>query len=198
MVFTRIAAPAGVLFALTGTALAHGGHGDAGGFAHGFMHPFGGLDHVLVMAAVGLYAARLGGRALWLMPATFVCVMTLGALLGASGMAVVFFEIGIAISVVALGVAIALHVTLPGLTTIALVGLFAIFHGYAHGIEMPPSASVYQYASGFTLATALLHGAGIALGLLAGKLSEVGGRRAFQVGGGGMALAGLAIVAGAL
>jgi urease accessory protein len=193
---TRIAAAAAVLIAMTGAAAAHPGHADAGGLARGFMHPLGGLDHVLAMVAVGLYAALLGGRALWLVPATFVAVMALGGALGAAGYALPSVEVGIALSVVVLGAVIALRVSLPTLAAMAMVGIFAVFHGHAHGAEMPQNLTGYEYAAGFLAATALLHGAGIALGLGMGKLSELGERRITQTAGGAVALAGLALLAG--
>ena len=191
----RTAALAATFFALTGPAFAHTGHGDAGGFVHGFMHPVGGLDHVLVMVAVGLYAATIGGRALWFVPATFVSVMAIGGALGTAGIALPYVEIGIGISVVVLGLAVALRLSLPTLAAMALVGLFAIFHGYVHGAEMPQQASGYAYAAGFMLATALLHGAGIALGFAAGRFAALGGWRVAQAAGGAMALAGVAMLA---
>src|SRR3954471_3509414 len=155
---TRILVAIATIFtALTSVAFAHTGHGDAGGFMQGLTHPFGGLDHVLVMVAVGFYAVLLGGRALWLVPATFVGLMALGGALGASGFALPLGEIGVATSVIVLGLAIALRLTLPALVSVVLVGLFATFHGFAHGLERPQSASGYQYAAGFMLATALLH-----------------------------------------
>jgi urease accessory protein len=194
----RIAAPATILVALTGSALAHTGHGDTSGFAHGFNHPIGGLDHVLAMVAVGLYAAMLGGRALWLVPGTFVTVMALGGALGMAGYALPYTEIGIALSVIVLGLAVAFRIGVPTLAAMALVGLFAIFHGHAHGAEMPLDLSGYEYAAGFLLTTALLHGAGIALGVAAGKLAERGGWRAAQAAGGAMALAGLALLVSAV
>ena len=189
---TRIAAAALVMF--PGVALAHTGHGDASGFTHGFMHPLGGLDHVLAMVAVGLYATMIGGRALWLVPATFVGVMALGGALGASGIVAPFIEIGIAMSVIVLGLAVALRVSLPTIVVMALVGVFAIFHGHAHGAEMPQDVSGFAYAAGFTLATALLHCAGIAMGLLVGKFGERGGWRIAQTTGGTMAVGGVAIL----
>jgi urease accessory protein len=193
----RIAATAAVLIAFTGAAAAHPGHADAGGFAHGFMHPLGGPDHVLAMVAVGLYAALLGGRALWLVPATFVAVMALGGAAGVAGYALPYTELGIALSVVALGLAVALRVSLPTLAAMALAGVFAVFHGHAHGAEMPQDLSGYAYAAGFLAATALLHGAGIALGLGMGRLSGLDGRRATQAAGGAVALAGLALLVAA-
>jgi urease accessory protein len=191
---TRIAALTAALFALTGPAFAHTGHGDAGGFGHGVMHPVGGLDHVLAMIAVGLYAAMIGGRALWFVPATFVTVMAIGGALGTAGIALPYVEIGIGISVVVLGLAVALRLNLPTLAAMALVGLFAIFHGYAHGAEMPGDVSGHAYAAGFMLATALLHCAGIALGFAAGTLAPLGGWRVAQAAGGAMALVGVAIL----
>jgi urease accessory protein len=190
----RTAIAAAILIALTGAAAAHPGHGDAGGFAHGFLHPLGGLDHVLAMVAVGLYAALLGGRALWLVPATFVTVMALGGALGAAGYALAYPEIGIALSIVVLGLAVALRISVPTLAATVLAGVFAMFHGHAHGAEMPQDVSGYEYAAGFLAATALLHCAGIALGLGMGKLSELGGRRVAQAAGGAMALAGVALL----
>jgi urease accessory protein len=194
----RIAAPATILVALTGTALAHTGHGDTSGFLHGFSHPPGGFDHVLAMVAVGLYAAMIGGRALWLLPGTFVTVMALGGALGMTGHALPYTEFGIALSVIVLGLAVALRIGVPTLAAMALAGLLAIFHGHAHGAEMPQDLSDYEYAAGFLLATALLHGAGIALGLAAGRLAERGGWRAAQAAGGAMALAGVALLVSAV
>jgi urease accessory protein len=181
--------------ALTAAALAHAGHGDASGFAHGMRHPFGGLDHVLAMVAVGLYAAMLAGRPLWPVPATFLSVMAIGGALGIAGIALPYVEIGIGISVVVLGVAMALRLSLPAAAAMALVGLFAIFHGHAHGAEMPPEVSGTAYASGFMLATAMLLCTGIGLGLLAARLGERGWR-IVRTAGGAMALVGLAILAG--
>ena len=127
---TRVAATLAVFLALTGSALAHPGHGDATGFAHGFMHPLGGLDHVLAMVAVGLFAAHLGGRALWLVPATFVAVMALGGALGMAGVGLPFVETGIAVSVVVLGLAVALRLSIPTLAAMALAGV-ALLAGVA-------------------------------------------------------------------
>jgi len=167
---------------LPGAALAHPGH-DAVGFTHGVMHPLGGLDHVLAMVAVGLYAALLGGRALWLVPATFVGAMAMGGAFGAAGVTLPYTEAGIALSVIVLGLAVALR----------LAGVFAIFHGHAHGAEMPQDASGTAYAAGFMVATALLHGAGIAIGVAAGRL----GWRIAQAAGGAMAAAGVVLLASA-
>ena len=192
---TRIA-PAAIVVLLPGAALAHPGH-DAVGFTHGFMHPLGGLDHVLAMVAVGLYAALIGGRALWLVPATFLGVMALGGATGATGYPLPHVETGIALSVIVLGLAVALRLNLPTLAAMALVGVFAIFHGHAHGAEMPLGTSGLAYAVGFMLATALLHGAGIAVGVAAGKLADRGGWRVAQAAGSAMAVAGVVLLASA-
>jgi len=184
------------LVATTGAALAHTGHGDAAGFMHGFLHPLGGLDHALAMVAVGLFAAHLGGRALLLVPAAFVAMMALGGALGIAGYSLPYAEAGIALSVVVLGLAVALRISVPVAAAMALAGFFAIFHGYQHGAEMPADASGASYAAGFLVATALLHGAGIALGLAIARLGEFAGRRAVQVAGGAMAIAGMVILTG--
>lgn len=196
--FRRAAVAAVLLIASSGAALAHTGHGDAGGFTLGLLHPLGGLDHVLAMVAVGLFATHLGRRALWLVPATFVAAMALGGALGMAGVALRFVETAIALSVVVFGIAVALRMSVPTLGAMALVGFFAIFHGHAHGAEMPVDASGARYAAGFLLATALLHCAGILLGLTIARLGEFAGRRTAQVAGGAMALAGVAILTGAV
>lgn len=176
-------------------AHAHTGIGEASGFAHGFMHPVGGLDHVLAMVAVGTFAALMGGRAFWLVPVAFVAMMAFGGYLGIEGVELPLVEIGIAGSVVVLGVAVALRWRPPVVAAMGLVGLFAIFHGHAHGAEMPLDASGLGYAAGFMLATALLHAAGISLGLAAGLVGR-GSPTVARIGGGGIALAGVGILAG--
>jgi urease accessory protein len=183
-----------ILITLT-PALAHTGIGDTTGFAHGFTHPIGGIDHVLTMVAVGLFAALLGGRALWLVPASFVAMMAVGGALGAAGISIPFVEIGIGLSVVVLGAAVALRFNMRVAVAMAFVGLFAIFHGHAHGAEMPDTASGIEYGLGFVLATAVLHVAGTGLGLAIGKMSERHGQRIAQAAGGSTALAGAAILA---
>jgi urease accessory protein len=120
--------------------------------------------------------------------------MAAGGALGMAGVAVPLVEIGIALSVVVLGLAGALRLNVPTLAAMALVGIFAIFHGHAHGAEMPQDASGYAYAAGFIAATALLHGAGIALGLAVGRIGELAGRRVVQLAGSAMALAGIVLV----
>jgi urease accessory protein len=189
--FTPMAAVAAFVLLPT-AALAHPGHG--GGFVHGLAHPLGGLDHVLAMVAVGLYAALLGGRALWLVPASFFGMMAAGGALGMAGMALPYTEIAIALSVVALGMAIALRANLPVIGAMALAGAFAIFHGHAHGAEMPADAAGLSYAAGFLLATALLHSVGIAVGLATDRFAH---SRVAQAAGGAITLAGLALLVAA-
>jgi urease accessory protein len=175
-------------------ALAHSGHGDAGGFVDGFVHPVGGIDHVLAMVTVGLLAYQLGGRALWLVPATFVLVMALGGTLGIAGIPVPLVEIAIALSVVVLGAVVALNLRTPVALAMGIVGLFAIFHGYAHGAEMPADASGASYALGFMVATALLHAAGIGLGTGIGVITQAHGKAAFRIAGALVAVAGVALL----
>ncbi|OGS98618.1 MAG: urease accessory protein [Gallionellales bacterium RIFCSPLOWO2_02_60_31] len=155
-----------VLGALLPTfAHAHVGLGEAGGFLHGLTHPTSGLDHVCAMLAVGLWAAQTGGRSIWAVPLTFVGVMALGGALPMLGIGLPFVERGILLSVLLLGVLIAASVRLPLWLGSGMVGLFALWHGHAHGAEMPALASGIDYALGFMLATALLHVIGIAFGL---------------------------------
>ncbi len=178
--------------ALPGAALAHTGLG-VGGFASGFVHPFSGLDHLLAMFAVGLWAARLGGRATWLIPTTFVLTMVVAAASAVGGLPLPLVEVGVAGSVVVLGAVIALDTRLPLASALPLVAALAIFHGYAHGAELPAAVSGVTYGLGFMLATAALHGWGIAGGLLANRLA---GLRPVQAGGGAITLAGLWMLAG--
>jgi len=159
-------------------------------FATGFGHPLGGLDHVLAMVAVGLWAAQLGGRALWWVPLTFVLAMAVGGFLGIS---LPMVEMGIAGSVLVLGVLVALASRLPLAASMALVGVFALFHGYAHGAEMAAESSALWYSLGFMLATALLHGAGIGVGLTARSGMTA---RLVRLGGAAIAASGALLLAG--
>ena len=177
-------------------AFAHPGHGEAIGFTHGFLHPLSGLDHILAMVLVGIFAWQLGGRALVAVPLTFVGVMALGGALGMAGVPVPFVEVGIALSVVVLGAVVAFGMRAPVAVAMGLVGLFAIFHGYAHGAEMPEAAGGLAYGVGFMAATALLHLAGIAVGFAIGKASETFGPAVLRTVGGFAAVAGLGLLAG--
>lgn len=184
-------------FALTSTAaFAHTGHGDTAGFVHGFMHPMGGLDHVLAMVAVGVFATVLGGSALYLVPLSFVGMMVVGFLLGAGGVDLPFVELGIALSSVVIGGAAALGRPMHVAGAMALVGSFAVFHGQAHGAEMPADASGLSYALGFIAATALLHAAGILAALGGAKALGKLGRPVAQLAGGIFTLGGLGMLAG--
>jgi urease accessory protein len=177
-------------------AFAHPGHDATPDFLHGFLHPLGGLDHILAMVAVGLFAVQLGGRALWLVPASFVAVMAGAGLAGMAGIEIPHVEAGIALSVLVLGAVIALRVNMPVAAAMGLVGFFAVFHGHAHGAEMPETASGFAYGAGFVVATASLHGLGIALGLVIGRSALA--RRITQIGGAAAALVGAALLAGAV
>jgi urease accessory protein len=134
------------------------------GFAAGFAHPFSGLDHLLAMVAVGLWAAQLGGRARWLVPLAFMGAMAAGAGLALAGVRLPAVETGIASSVMILGLLVAISARLPAVTSAVLVGAFAVFHGHAHGTELPQAASEALYGAGFLLATAALHATGLGLG----------------------------------
>ena len=177
-------------------ALAHPGHGDTVGLAYGFMHPILGLDHVLAMVAVGVFAFVLGGRALWLVPASFVGMMAAGFLLGPAQVEVPFVELGIALSSVVIGGAAAMGRPMPVAAAAALVGVFAVFHGHAHGAEMPANAAGFEYAVGFMLATALLHLSGIGGAMGVARLVGKYGRQIAQVAGGLFALGGIGVLAG--
>ena len=178
-------------------AFAHPGlPGHSHDLMSGFVHPLGGVDHVVAMVAVGLLAAQLGGRALWLVPASFVAMMAAAGLAAMNGIAVPMAEAGIALSIVVLGGAIALRVALPVAAAMAMVGFFAIFHGYAHGLETPTTASGLLYGLGFVAGTALLHGLGIAVGLATGRLDGAFGRNMVRVAGSVAVVVGLAMLAG--
>lgn len=147
-------------------AFAHVEQGQAAGLVSGLQHPWSGLDHVLAMIAVGLWGAQLGAPAVWLLPVTFPMVMAFGGMLGLIGVKLPGVEIGIALSAILLG-AMVLAEARPKLILAAmLVGFFAIFHGHAHGTELPPGQSGLLYSMGFVIATGILHGLGITLGLL--------------------------------
>ena len=201
-------------------ALAHVGDHSHMSFAEGLTHPFTGIDHMLAMIAVGLWASQIGGRALWLLPLTFPVVMAIGAALGFEGAALPWVEIGIAASVLLLGALVALKVKPSLAVSVPLIGLFALLHGYSHGVELPASASALSYGAGFIAATLVLHGyshgvelpasvsaltyaggfvaatlalhlIGIGLGLLANRLPA---RFVAQSAGGAIALAGVALL----
>ena len=161
----RLCLSAILLLAAAMPAYAHVGIGTTSSFMAGFMHPLSGLDHMTVMIAVGLWAALKGGKAIWAWPAAFVGVMLVGGAFGMLHMPLPFVEPGILASVVALGLLVALAVDLPVSAGVAIIALFALFHGHAHGTEVPESAGGLEYMAGFAITTALLHAVGIAAGL---------------------------------
>jgi urease accessory protein len=177
-------------------AFAHPGPAHAHGLTDGFLHPLTGLDHVLAMIAVGLLAAQLGGRALWITPLSFMAMMAVSAGLGAAQVTVPFVEVGIALSITTLGAVLLFGVGLPTVAAAALVGFFAIFHGYAHGAEIPSAARALSYGVGFLIATALLHLAGISLGIFARQAAITLRPRLFRLAGGMFTVAGIAALVG--
>jgi len=175
------------------TAHAHTGEGINTGFASGFWHPIYGWDHVVAMVAVGLWGAFLGAPAIWILPVVFPLVMAFGGALGILGVPIPMIETGIALSGVVLGLLIAFSVKAPIWVAAVIVGVFAIFHGHAHGTELPQAFSPYGYAVGFVVGTGLLHMVGIGLGVL--TRSEMG-RYAVRGAGGAIALVGAAFLFG--
>lgn len=152
-------------------AHAHPGHGDAGLF-HGFMHPMTGTDHLLAMVLVGMIGAQIGGRAIYALPAAFIAMMVVGAGLGLSGFALPAVELGIAFSLIAFGLLLATRAGAGTAVATAVAGGFALFHGHAHGAEIPAGSGSLGYIAGFVAATAILHLAGIAISLAAGKSAQ--------------------------
>ena len=150
--------------ALPTAAFAHAQVGSATGFLTGFMHPLTGLDHIIAMVAVGLWGAQLGAPAIWMLPVTFPMVMAFGGFLGLIGVPIPGVEIGIALSGVLLGAAVMTESRPPLWVAAALVAVFAICHGHAHGAELPPGTSGLTYSIGFVVATGLLHACGIGIG----------------------------------
>jgi urease accessory protein len=151
---------------IASAAQAHTGEGEGGGFLSGLGHPVGGLDHIAAMVAVGLWGAQLGAPALWILPVMFPIVMAVGGLLGLLGMPVPQVEIGIAASAIALGAAVLLQLRPPIVAAAFVVSAFAIFHGHAHGTELPPGEDGLLFSLGFVVATGCLHLVGIGLGTL--------------------------------
>jgi urease accessory protein len=168
---------------------------EAGGFISGFVHPISGLDHILAMVSVGLWGAQLGPPAIWALPVTFPIVMAFGGMLGLMGVPLPGTEIGIALSAIGLGAMVAGEVRPPLWIAAALVAFFAIFHGHAHGTELPPDESGVLYSIGFVVATGLLHLTGVGIGLIhrwrAGEVT-------LRLGGAGVAIAGCVFLWAAL
>jgi urease accessory protein len=191
---SRAALSAVLLIAGGTAAVAHTGS-VAGGFGGGFAHPLFGPDHVVAMVAVGLWGALLGAPAIWLLPIVFPMIMAAGGVIGILGLPLPGVEIGIALSAIVLGLMVALAAAPPLPVAAALVGAFAIFHGHAHGAELPPGADAIAYSAGFVVATGLLHLSGVAFGMLAHWPL---GRMAVRVAGGAIALGGAAFLGAAL
>jgi urease accessory protein len=168
-------------------AMAHVDSAEAGGFLSGFSHPISGLDHVLAMVAVGLWGAQLGSPAVWLLPVAFPMMMAFGGMLGLIGVPVPGVEIGIAASGVVLGVMVLGEVKVPLMASIILVGIFAIFHGHAHGTELSEGQNAMLYSLGFVISTGTLHAIGIGIGTVhkwkAGQVALRGAGALVMIGG---------------
>jgi len=188
--FKRISTAAAIFGAATAPAFAHLNPAEHGSFMAGVSHPMFGADHIIVMVAVGLWAAMIGGKALWAVPAAFVGTMAVGFLLAIGGIELPFVEPVILASIVALGLLVAMAVRLPVAASAAVVGVFALFHGHAHGGELG-GAGALQFGLGFLVATAALHGAGIGLGVTLGRNQTVA-----RILGGVAALGGIAMMFG--
>jgi urease accessory protein len=186
---SNLAAPLLIMVIMLFWPLVAGAHvesGQAGGFISGLIHPVSGLDHVLAMVAVGLWGAQLGVPALWLLPVTFPMMMAFGGMLGLMGMPLVGVEVGIAVSGVVLGALILGEIKMPIMDAVLVVACFAVFHGHAYGTELSSGQNAMLYSLGFVIATGLLHGVGIGIGLI--HRWDVG-RRVLR-GAGGLVMAG--------
>jgi len=183
------------ILAAPARAWAHIQAGEAGGFLSGAHHPISGWDHVLAMVAVGLWGAQLGAPALWLLPVTFPMVMALGAMMGLLDIPLPGVEIGIALSAIVLGAMVLTEKRPPLWIAACIVGFFAIFHGHAHGTELPPGQSGLLYSAGFVMATGCLHGVGIAIGLIHRWAT---GRIVLRLAGATVAVAGIYFLIAAL
>ena len=185
-----------LLLSMTGSVWAHSdAAGMSGGFFSGFTHPLFGWDHVAAMVAVGLWGAFLGRPAIWMLPVVFPVVMAFGGVLGIAGIPIPSVETGIALSALVLGLMVVLAVRPPLWVAAVLVGAFAIFHGHAHGTELPDAASPLAYSLGFVIATGLLHLSGIAFGELT---RWPWGSHAVRAGGAIISLAGVGFLTGML
>lgn len=191
--FKRALIALAIATAATVPAFAHLDPSEHGSFAAGFSHPLFGLDHILAMVAVGLWAAMQGGRAVWVVPAAFVGTMALGFAAAIAGVPLPFVEPVILASVIFIGIAVALALPIPTSAVAAMVGFFAFFHGHAHGGELG-DAGAWEFAIGFILATGVLHAVGIGAGL---ALARFGGKVLGRVAGAATALGGLWLVFGA-
>jgi urease accessory protein len=185
-------AMAGVI--LSSPAMAHTTNASGAGFAGGLSHPFSGLDHILAMITVGLWASQLGRPAYWVLPLTFPVVMAIGAILGIANVPLPWVEIGITASVIVLGLMVALALKPSLVFSIALVGLFALMHGHSHGTELPQAASPVSYGAGFLISTILLHGIGL---VISGTSCRPLGRVGLQTAGAAIAAIGVMLLVSA-
>jgi urease accessory protein len=192
LIFASLAALAALA---PSAAFAHVDVGSVSSFAAGLDHPVSGFDHIAAMVAVGLWAALKGGRALWVWPAAFVGVMLVGGWLGMAQVPLPFVEQGILASVVVLGVLVALAVDLPVAAGAAIIGLFALLHGHAHGSEVAGDIGGVEYMLGFALATAGLHAVGLATGIM---LSSIRMRPLVRAAGAACVVLGFALITGVL
>lgn len=181
---------------LPGIASAHSGHAAAGGFTTGFLHPLGGIDHMVAMVAVGIWGAILGSPLLIVLPVIFPLMMAAGALLGIAGIPVPFVEIGIASSAVVLGAAVFTGLRPAIWVAILIVGVFAIFHGHAHGTELSDTTTPAEFIAGFVLSTGLLHLVGVGLGAVFQSVKHP--RLLERAGGAIITCTGLAVLWGAV
>ena len=177
----------GAMSLLPISVFAHPAVGETTGFGLGFGHPIGGADHLLAMLAVGLWAAQMGGRAIWAVPSAFVTLMIFGGSLAVAGIHLPYVEEGIVVSVLVFGLLIAATFKFSATVSAFIVGVFAVFHGQAHGAEMPLAIGAISYVLGFASGTALLHAAGIAGGIILQKMNI---ERAVRFAGGAIAIAG--------
>ena len=182
-----------VLLSVSASAFAHSGEGMVGGFQSGVLHPIVGFDHLLAMLLVGIWGAQMGGNNIWTLPVVFPLVMAVGGFAGAAGLPLPGVETAIALSVIGLGLAVATAAKPPEWISLLVIGIFAIFHGYAHGAELPAAANAVAYGIGFVLATGLIHLTGIGFGLAA--IGPMKGRIA-RVAGGAMSIAGIYFLVG--
>ena len=181
----------GIILTTAVLAQAHSSQGMADGYISGFLHPIFGLDHVVAMVAVGLWGAILGNPAIWLLPVVFPLVMAFGGVLGVAGVPLPGVEIGIALSAIVLGIMVAMALRPPLFVAAIIVGMFAIFHGHAHGAELPKAANALAYSMGFVMSTGMLHLSGVAFGLL-DRFAQ--GKLAIRILGGVISLIGLAFL----
>ncbi len=183
------------LMAFPAAALAHAGDLGPGGFVSGFSHPITGIDHAVAMVAIGIWGSQLGRPAIWLLPVTFPLIMAVGGFLGIVGMPLPGAEIGIALSAIALGCLVLTAARLPIPAALAIIAVFAVFHGWAHGKELPESASALWYSVGFVLGTGMLHALGVAIGVVHRWKP---GRAGLRFGGAAVAAVGVYFLWGAL